>query len=195
MGVDALDLSFRLEKRLGIRIQHAEIVVAFFDTPATLHRYLVAKLKGECKDIPAMEPLFRELANAISSVRGRWRPDATANLNRVFPASHREANWRSLQTALGVSLPPLQCLSGEEELKVPPNCDSMRSLAYWIVENRPERVEWLMIGSARFGELSGRAWTDEEVWEIMCDCIVAALGVKPEAVTPDARLVEDLGME
>jgi len=32
------------------------------------------------------------------------------------------------------------------------------------------------------------------VWEILCDCIVGALGVKREEVTRDARLIEDLGM-
>jgi hypothetical protein len=43
--------------------------------------------------------------------------------------------------------------------------------------------------------MADRKWSEDEVWEILRECIVDALGVKPEQVTPDARLVEDLGME
>ena len=52
MGIDALDLSFRLEKRLGITISQPEAIATFFDTVGTIHRYLVAKLNGECRSVP-----------------------------------------------------------------------------------------------------------------------------------------------
>jgi len=42
--------------------------------------------------------------------------------------------------------------------------------------------------------MAQRAWTDAEIWEIMTECLCAVLGIKPEAVTANARLVEDLGM-
>jgi hypothetical protein len=36
--------------------------------------------------------------------------------------------------------------------------------------------------------------TDEEVWGIVCQSLSDVLGIEPDEVTPDARLVEDLGM-
>ena len=44
------------------------------------------------------------------------------------------------------------------------------------------------------GKMATHAWTEQEVWDILSECICDALGVKPEEVTPDSRMVEDLGM-
>jgi acyl carrier protein len=41
-GIDALDLAFRLEKRFGIKISQAEGMAVLFDTPGTIHRFLIA---------------------------------------------------------------------------------------------------------------------------------------------------------
>lgn len=45
MGIDALDLAFRLEKSFGIDITRNEAYVALFHTVGNLHRYLVDKLR------------------------------------------------------------------------------------------------------------------------------------------------------
>lgn len=52
MGLDALDLMFRLEKRFGIKISQAERFAVLFDTAGTIHRYLIAKLHGEYQEVP-----------------------------------------------------------------------------------------------------------------------------------------------
>jgi hypothetical protein len=38
-------------------------------------------------------------------------------------------------------------------------------------------------------------WSEDEVWDILRKSLTDALGVDEKLLTPDARLVEDLGME
>ncbi len=68
------------------------------------------------------------------------------------------------------------------------------ALTYWIAEQYPERAEKIPVSCERTGKMASRTLTDQEVWDILCECIHDVVGVKPEEVTPDARLVEDLGM-
>ena len=75
-----------------------------------------------------------------------------------------------------------------------PTQDSVISLTYWIVEHHPERVEWFPVSCERTGKMATHQFTEDEVWAILCECICRALGVKPEEITPDSRMVEDLGM-
>jgi acyl carrier protein len=194
MGIDALDLTFRLEKRLGIKISQAEAVAGVFNTAGTLHRYLVAKVQGEYRKVPRIEPLFWEVSKAVNRITGRWRFTSSLDLNRRFPPATRAANWQALEAALGMSLPPLEQPSDDEFPKIPRKCDSVISLTYWIVEHHPERVEWSPVICERTGKMAGYQFSDDEVWAILCECICDALGVKPEEVTTDSRMIEDLGM-
>jgi hypothetical protein len=43
--------------------------------------------------------------------------------------------------------------------------------------------------------MASQRWSEEEVWEILRECISDALGVSLEEVTYDARMLEDLGMD
>ncbi len=194
MGIDALDLSFRLEKRLGITTSQPEAIATFFDTVGTLHRYLVAKLNGECRSVPKMEPLFIELVKAVNQITGRWRLTSSLDLNRRFPPATRAAHWQALEEALGVTLPKLEDSGDGVAPRIPQRYSSTIALTYWIAEQYPERVEMIPVSCKRRGKIASRNWTDQEVWEILQECICDALGVKPEEVTPEARLVEDLGM-
>jgi hypothetical protein len=65
---------------------------------------------------------------------------------------------------------------------------------YWIAEHYPERAEWIPVSCERTGKMASRTWTEQEVWDVLRECICDALGVKPEQVTKDARMIEDLGM-
>jgi acyl carrier protein len=194
MGIDALDLVFRLEKRLGITISRHEAVATVFDTVGTFHRHLVAKLNGECRCVPKMEPLFTELVKAVNQISGRWRLTSSLDLNKRFPPATRAANWQALEEALGITLPQLEDSANDVAPRIPQRYSSVIALTYWIAEQYPERVERIPVNCERTGKMASRAWTDEEVWDILQECICDALGVKPEEVTPDARLVEDLGM-
>jgi hypothetical protein len=91
MGVDALDLAFRLEKRLGIKIGQAEGMAVLFDTAGSLHRYLVAKVRGVYRQVPRIEPLFLEVSQAVNQVTGRWRLSSSFDLNKKFASESRQA--------------------------------------------------------------------------------------------------------
>ena len=194
MGIDALDLTFRLEKRLGIKISTAEGVAGVFNTAGTIHRYLVAKVQGESRQLPRIEPLFVEVSRAVNRITGWWRLTSSLDLNRRFSPATRAANWQALEGALGVSLPQLEHPAEDEFPKIPRQCDSVISLTYWIVEHHPERAEWFPVNCERTGKMAAHQFSEDEVWAILCECICDALGVKPEEVTPESRMVEDLGM-
>jgi acyl carrier protein len=194
MGIDALDLTFRLEKQLDIKISQAEGFAVLFDTAGTIHRYLVSKLRGEYRQVPRIEPVFKEVADAVNRITGRWRLTSSLDLNRRFPPATRAENWQALEGALGFPLPQLEQPADDKVPKIPRQCDSVISLTYWIVEHHPERVEWFPVSSERTGKTATHQFSEDEVWAILCECIGDALGVKPEEITPDSRMVEDLGM-
>jgi len=194
MGLDALDLAFRLEKRLGIKISRAEGQAILFDTAGTIHRYLVAKLQGEYQQAPRIEPLFLEVSRAVNRLTGWWRLTTSLDLNKRFPPANRAANWRSLEETLGVPLPELEQSADEAFPRISRQCDSVMSLSYWIAEQHPKRIEWFDVSCERTGKMATHQWNEDEVWQILRECICDALGVKPEEVTHDARMVEDLGM-
>lgn len=193
MGVDVLDLVFRLEKKFGLKIPAEECVV-FFETPRKIHGYLMAKINGELLEIPCLDLLLMEVHIAVNRVGGWWRLRTARDMNKFFKASHRQACWSSLEKELRITLPPLVQSPQETEPRIPPECSSIWSLAHWIADNYPDRVEWMPANCERSGKMAGCTWSEDEVWEILQGCIVDALGVDVEEVTPDARLVEDLGM-
>ena len=83
MGLDALDLCFRLEKRLGIKIPQAE-GYAFAATVGNLHRYLMDKLHGVDRDLPVLWPVAKEVWDALRKFTPRWRCKKNwENLNKI----------------------------------------------------------------------------------------------------------------
>jgi acyl carrier protein len=195
MGLDAIDLCCSLEKRLGITIPVQEGVAVFFDTPQTLHRYLVAKVEGTCREVADINKTATEVLKAVRRVTGWWTFRTSNNLNWRFPRRKRAACWQALANELGVSLPPLDHPPGEKFPRIPRHCGSVIALTYWIIQNHPDRVKWLPAQSEPSGLTAARTWTENDIWEAMCDCMVDSLGVKREKITPHARMVEDLGLD
>jgi acyl carrier protein len=198
MGIDALDLSFRLEKTFGIKISYEEGFVAFTGTAATLRRYLIAKLSGKCHRVPAFEPLYFEVTRAVNRLPKSSKSGVFAKLreNSHFPDSDElETTWKLLENELGVGLPSVEEPIARQLFQVFSRSNAKMALTLWITENHPERVrQWIPVSCERRGKAADRTWTEEEVWEAMCDCLVDVLGVNREEITPDARLIEDLGM-
>jgi len=194
MGLESLDLIFRLEKRFGIDIPNDEGLAVMFATAGNIHRYLVAKLNGQYQEVPYLQPLWKEMSGAIARVRGRWKLTSIYDLNKCFTHQNRADNWKALGKELNVSLPDLEIRPDDPFPCIPRQCDSLTSLSYWIADNYPQRVEWLAVSCEPTGKTAVQLWSDDEVWEILRECICDALGVKPENVTHDTRMVEDLGM-
>lgn len=197
MGIDSFDLAHRLEQRFGIVFGEAERQALIGHTVRTLHRHLLAKLRGECDKVPDIEPLFTEICRIVHRLTKRWRLtlSLSTDLNRRFPATARLEKWRALEKELGLSLPPLEHAPGDRHPTVPQPCSSVMGLCRWIAEHHPDRVEWLPIDSTRTGPAATHSWTEQEVWQALGDCLIDVLGVEDDEITFDARLVEDLGME
>ena len=193
--------TFSLEKKFGIKLVREEMYSVFFFscTVGALHRHLMAKLRGECDEVPSFEPLWFEISQAVARVSRSSKLGFFARLKggSLFPDPEEFADaWKSLESELGIPLPDPEYPAGREFFKIFSNRHGTIALAQWIVENHPERVEkWIPVSCERKGESANRVWTEEEVWDAMCDCIVDVLRVKREEITPDARLVEDLGMD
>jgi hypothetical protein len=194
MGLDALDLTYRLEQRFGITIQRQEAMAVLFDTAGTIHRYLVGKLHGDYHQTPHIEPLFIEVSKAVNRIRGRWKLTSSLDLSKLFSPTKRSSQWKALEQALEVSLPPLEHSEHEPHPSIPRQCHSILSLTYWIADHRPERVEWFPVSCERKGETATHEWSEEEIWTVLRECICNVLYVKPQDVVYDARMVEDLGM-
>ncbi len=195
MGMGALDLCLRLEKQFGVKISHQEGYAVLFDTPGAIHRYLMAKLRGEYQKAPDIESLVLKVYKSVNRITGWWRLTSSTDLNKRFAPAKREACWQSLEKELGISLPKLDHPPDEGFPEIPRQCDSVMSLTNWIIEHYPDCVEWLPVSCERSGETAEHEWTEEEVWEILRECIVGALGVKPKDVTRDAQMIKDLGVD
>ncbi len=194
MGLDAIGLVLRLEERFGVKISPEEMVAVLSDTAGTIHRCLVGKLHGESRKAPRLQPLFAEVSKAVNRAAGWWRLTSPTDLNKRLSPAKRKKRWESLEQALGVSLPKLEQPANEEFPRIPRECDSIVSLAYWIAEHHPGRVEWFPVNCERTGIMATQQWSDDEIWAILRECICEELGVKREEVTYHARMVEDLGM-
>jgi len=99
MGIDGLDLKYRLENRLGIRIEQAELFIAFH-TVDTLYRCLVAKVRGGQQQIPDIETLWLEVSRDLSRLAGWWRLTTSDDLNKRFRPATRATRHRPYLPAI-----------------------------------------------------------------------------------------------
>jgi acyl carrier protein len=67
-------------------------------------------------------------------------------------------------------------------VRLPPSCRTLRAI-----------VDQVLRQSYAQSAATGEHWHEEEAWSVLQGILVDALGVKPEQVTRDAHLVEDLG--
>jgi acyl carrier protein len=195
MGLDAIELVLELEERLGIEICEEERLSIVGTTVENAHRILMDKLNGAERTVPVFWPFARGVYHALNRLTPWWKGRNYNDLNKKFPPMNRVEIWQELEKELSVLLPDLEYAPNGEYPVIPRICDSGISMVFWIAEHYPERLEWAKVSCERSGKMADRTWNEDEVWEILRQSIVDMLDVKPEEVTPDARLVEDLGME
>ncbi len=195
MGIDVIDLQFRMEKRFGIRIDQDEYI--YFQTPGQITCLITEKLKGCSPAIPDYSATWQPIWKAIKSLPGyrrRWFWFPTVNLSNYIGTELRTESWEALNTALGVTLPPLEQPVGSGPPVIPDNISSFLSLMSWLVDHHPERVVWKREASRNQPPLNADQWTDEAIWQAVKSAISDGLGVDEADVIPNARMVEDLGM-
>lgn len=194
MGIDAYDLSFRLEKRFEISFDRDDLIY-LFQSPRQVIRLVTARLSGEILPIPDVPAMFERITSAIQSVpdyRRRW---FRHTLEASFPKERRELNWSAFGDALGVTLPALPA-SESEVPELPRECSSHVRLTFWLMEHAPERVLWKRSPAECVGQTPvGHDWEPEQIQQAVVETIVDVLGVDIDEATLDADMVEALGME
>jgi acyl carrier protein len=195
MGLDMIDIMFRLEKAFDIQIP-ADEISAFACPLGEFHQYLLNKVRGIEQRLPVLGPLYNVVFKAIKKQSSLFPCVNNWNdLNKNFAPEKRAGVWQALESDLNISLPPLEHSPNEPHPNIPRSCNSVLSLARWIAAHESARVEWIEVGCERSGKMAEYNWSDDEVWDILRQCLIDALGVDGKQVTPQARFVEDLGME
>lgn len=193
MGIDPVDIAFRIRKQLGVELTQDECVF-MCDTAGWLHQMLCAKLDGRRPAVPDLWSIQSKIQSWLTqqSHYQWWRVTlSNGRLDAVVPEGELETAWKDLSEFLGCPLPSLAYEGGAPRL---PNYATIHELARWVARRGPCVVPPLQM--EQLGPpLPERAnWTNAEVWDELRQILVNALGVDPRAVVPEARLIEDLGM-
>ncbi|MDB5385436.1 MAG: hypothetical protein JWM11_1082 [Planctomycetaceae bacterium] len=194
MGIDGLDLKFRLEKAFQIVIDREEMGFVF-TTPGIIHDFIWMRLQGIHHAIPcSVDDMYQQINQAVHELPGAQK-SFWHSLETLLPAEMRADQWNQLSKILGCPLPLLEMSPGQTYPRFPKGCSTTFELArsLWLsgVFTLPNR-------RAQFCELRPEGadqWTWESSWSVIQDCIVDCLSVGLDEVTPDARMIDDLGME
>ena len=254
MGIDLLDIKFRLERSCGVKIGvedfarlagwelDAPIEVTLDLTVAQIHTYLLER-RDEIKTLSAQRPIVQARVESLLRDQrlDRWRsPEPEESLEEMIPRLDRRADWERLADSLNCKLPPLESsrivkLAVASPLLV---LTIAITLAGWSIMHAIDPV-WIGLVVIIVGWLAGAfaivqalttcldsrrvripaevatvrqlvdhvttnrlfesdapllRMSDDEVFAGVRDALVECLVVDPDEVTPEAKLVADLGM-
>ncbi|MBI3467956.1 MAG: hypothetical protein HY000_33535 [Planctomycetes bacterium] len=197
MGIDYLDIRFRLQKCFGINTCNDENWF-LFHTAGMLHDFVWQKLQGKQPACPDTHALGRKVQQAIKGLKGfgrhrSWLP--AWSLEKLIPADNRREHWQQLSQALECPLPPLIEEPEVATPRVPAECRTLTDLVFWILKHHPESAPLLREERIEPPPPGAESWTEEEVWQAVRSILCDVLAVKPEEVTREAHLVNDLGMQ
>lgn len=131
MGLEIVDLVFRLEKRFGIRLDRDLDIEHLGDTAGRVHRLVMSKLLGQSLPrVGLAETYATALQVCDAALGGRWRWRFSNQLERILPPAHRERAWQELGRALDCRLPELECLPGESATRIPAECATLVDLSW-----------------------------------------------------------------
>jgi acyl carrier protein len=191
MGLDPLEICFRLEKRFGIRIR-ANSGIAFL-TAGALCDFVWQMLQGVEPGIPDFMELSKQINDALPCFAAQhWWPPATSFESRMERGGLEES-WRQFQRSLGLSLPPLVRCEETHKLRLSRGFRTEAGVALWIVQNHPERVTWHRKPSVTGPPRVAANISRDECWSGVRDTIAEVLATDPGQVTPDAHLIERFG--
>ena len=108
MGVDFLDMDFRIQKEFGISIPVRDIEK--IATVADLHNYLEDHMTAvwPCPHIPAFSRLTKGLVETTALSESEI--DLETDLNRIIPENDRASWWNRLEYVTNLKLPELRKL-------------------------------------------------------------------------------------
>jgi acyl carrier protein len=192
MGIDLLEITFRIEKQFGMKIQGD--ARGAFQTAGTLSEHVWLRLQGIQSGSPDFGELSKQIDDALppKSVRRWWFQ--SADFEGRFENGDIEENWRRFQKLLGMSLPPLIRCSETKKLRLPRGFRTYASVTLWLLQNHSERMKWHRQPSVTDLPVGAENISRQACWEAVRDILADVLLVDPGQVTPEAHLIEDLGM-
>lgn len=193
MGIDALEVAFLLEKRLGVKFDREEMGF-LFDTVGTLEDYLWHRLQGVRLAIPLLPHQLAERLVAATLRLPGTRNSFWKTFDRMIPQRGRKENWERLGRELELPLPQLIEDRMNGSFQFPAAVKNPSALAAWLWKHH--RTELPVVREVRYEDPPGDAnrWPRDMVRDVLRDVLIDALGVDVSEIFPDARLVEDLGM-
>lgn len=193
MGLDPLEIAFRLEKRFGIRIRPNPAVE--FLTAGTLCDAVWQVLQGIQPGTADWAELSKQLDAALPPAPDRRWWSRSATFEELFENGDLENNWRRFQRSLRLSLPPVTCCEKSGKLRLPRGFRTHASVMFWISQNHPDRVTWITEPTAIDRPPGAETVTREECWLAVREILADVLALDPEQIVPESLLYEDLGME
>ncbi|MBI1311464.1 hypothetical protein GC176_09165 [bacterium] len=194
MGIDGLDMRFRLERRFDISIDSEEQTY-LYATPARIEWLVREKLADRQPAIIDPHAHGQWMLDALNSIPGRntgWL--SLMSFERTFPEEHRWRMWEAFGDALKIRLPALE-LKDSPCPRIPWHVSDFGKLTFWLLDHHPESFPIKRSGTPLISIGTGRWLKEDEITTGIVDVICECLGVKPIEVTPDTLLRDELGME
>jgi acyl carrier protein len=192
MGLDPLEICWGLEKRFGISMRRPARWA--FLTAGTLNEFVWQKLQGIQPGVPDDAEVRKEIHDALPPrPPKRWWFQHN-HFDELFTNGSVDENWQRFQHALGLQLPPLEHCQETNTLGLPRGFRTEASVILWIMKHHPERVTWLEPPSATDRPPGAEQITRDECWLGVRQVLADVLVLDPDKVTPEAHLIEDLGM-
>ena len=220
MGGDSADLVAAIEDAFQVHFEDEEIERT--GTVGDLYNLLLTKLpcgepSGRCASSLAFYRLRRGMVERFSVSRKEVKPSTL--MDAIAPKRNRRRNWKAMSMALDLKLPGLQApswllwtvgvLSLAGGVLVGPNPATMMggitiffllgcvALLPFCTEFSAPTVGDMarQVAIMNFVKLVGNRLSEAEVWETLRQVFVAEVCVKAEDVTPDAKIVDDLGID
>jgi len=182
MGLDLVELVMRVEEEFSVEISDAEASKA--TTVGALHKLLVKKLDPAeprtCMTSAAFYRTRKALMEAVGVPRNSIRPFTP--LGELFADADRVSRWSAFRNAMKLQTPDIE--TGW----------LLRGSIYPVgtVGDFARRVASL--NDAELRKQCG-GWNEKEIWENLRRIVVHELGVELDAVTKEARFVEDLKVD
>ncbi len=152
MGIDLLDLSFRLEKKLQIPLRPQHLFLGEHTTVSEVVELLWQRLQGlEVANHAEITRLYQkmELRVNLNPLRGWrdwiWGLPKDRELDELIPPEQRTRFWETLGRDVPDPLPPLVIDSGQEFPRFPEELKTTRRLLQRLRKDLFQQFKWAPI--------------------------------------------------